>query len=273
MRTFLLMVAALVISVPAGAQERLADQLRKGIVEEEANQNLDKAIQAYQSIVARYDEDRKSAGTAMFRLAECYRKAGKREQAIAAYQRVTREFADQAALVEPSRQQLASLGVHESREVRPTRASTPVERPHVEAPRGGVPGGAVVKTPPPFSERPTESLGETVIEMDAARRRLEDVQKRFELGQVTEMAVRDAQAEVWRLQERISQFEAQAQLTERMIRSVEAEIKLVQLRIAGIEKKVAAGEVGADDAELLQLRRDLLGLQRKADELKLNLRR
>jgi len=46
--------------------------------------------------------------TALFRLAECYRKTGKREEAGVAYRRVIREFSDRATLVESSRLQLAT---------------------------------------------------------------------------------------------------------------------------------------------------------------------
>jgi tetratricopeptide (TPR) repeat protein len=100
---------ALLILAPAlcPAQDRTAEALRKGIVEEETNRNLDAAIQSYQSVLAQYDEDRKSAATALFRIAECYRKQGKSTEAIAAYSRVVREFADQARLAEQSRNQLS----------------------------------------------------------------------------------------------------------------------------------------------------------------------
>jgi tetratricopeptide (TPR) repeat protein len=103
------LVLAILLAIPgvAAAQGKLADQLRKAIVEEEANQNLDKAIQAYKSILAQFDEERKTAAAAMFHLADCYRKQGNKEQAIATYQRVNREFADQAELAAASRNHLA----------------------------------------------------------------------------------------------------------------------------------------------------------------------
>jgi hypothetical protein len=40
-----------------------------------------------------------------------------------------------------------------------------------------------------------------------------------------------------------------------------------------LEKQVEAGTASSGSAELLQLRRDLLGLQRKLDELKAGIRR
>jgi len=98
MITKLALTILLAIPSVAAAQGKLADQLRKAIVEEEANQKLDTAIEAYTKILAQYDEDRKVAATALFHLAECSRKLGQKEKAIAAYQRVLREFTDQAAL-------------------------------------------------------------------------------------------------------------------------------------------------------------------------------
>ena len=91
----------------AAAQDKLGEKLRKAIVEEEANQNLNKAIEAYQAILTEFDRERQTAATALFHLAECYRKQGKREQAIAAYKRVVQEFSDQNRLAGTSRNHLS----------------------------------------------------------------------------------------------------------------------------------------------------------------------
>jgi tetratricopeptide (TPR) repeat protein len=101
------LMALFVIAGAQGAQDPLADALRKGVVQEETNQNLDAAIQAYQSVLTQFGEERKTAATALFRLAECYRKQGKNDPAIAAYKRVVQEFADQTKLAEQSRTVLA----------------------------------------------------------------------------------------------------------------------------------------------------------------------
>src|SRR6058998_1144625 len=85
----------------------LGTALQRGLFEEEANHNLDAAIQAYQSVVNQYDKDRKLAATAVFRLGESFRKQGKTNEAIAQYERVLREFPDQAPLLELSQQNLA----------------------------------------------------------------------------------------------------------------------------------------------------------------------
>jgi tetratricopeptide (TPR) repeat protein len=88
-------------------QDRVMDALRKGIVEEETNRDLNAAIRSYQSALAHYGEDRKSAATALFRIAECYRKLGKSKEAIAAYSRVVRDFGDQTRLADESRNLLS----------------------------------------------------------------------------------------------------------------------------------------------------------------------
>lgn len=107
MKLTLALMALFVISGAQGAQDPLAEALRKGVVQEESNQNLDAAIQAYQSVLTQFGEDRKTAATALFRLAECYRKQGKNDLAAAAYSRVVQEFADQTKLAEQSRTVLA----------------------------------------------------------------------------------------------------------------------------------------------------------------------
>ncbi len=91
------------LACPAMAQQNLTNNLRNGLYEEEANHNLPVAIQNYQALITRFDEERKLAATAVFRLAECYRKLGQTNEANAQYQRVAREFFDQTNLAELSR--------------------------------------------------------------------------------------------------------------------------------------------------------------------------
>jgi len=87
----------------------LSAALQRGLFEEEANHNLDAAIQAYQSVINQYDKDRKLAATAIFRLAESYRKQGKTNEAAVQYGRIVREFTEEADLFIPSRDTLATL--------------------------------------------------------------------------------------------------------------------------------------------------------------------
>jgi ankyrin repeat protein len=88
------------------AADALGDALQKGLFEEEANRNLPAALEAYQKAVTLFDKDRQVAATAVFRLAECYRKLGRTNEANVQYQRIVREFSDQASLADLSRKQL-----------------------------------------------------------------------------------------------------------------------------------------------------------------------
>ena len=90
------------------AQVSTAETFRKAVLEEESQHNLAAAVSGYQQVVAAFDEERKIAATALFRLAECQRKLHHDNQAKAAYQRIVREFADQDKLVELSRTILAA---------------------------------------------------------------------------------------------------------------------------------------------------------------------
>src|SRR5690348_4769430 len=116
------MVLAAAMSLQ-GATNDLTTALQKGLFEEEANRNLEAAIQAYQSVASRFDQDRKLAATAIYRLGECYRKQGNTNDAATQFQRVVREFSDQSALATLSRQNLAAFGVA------PAPAASPFSSP------------------------------------------------------------------------------------------------------------------------------------------------
>ena len=107
MRTRTLAVLLIgVLTLGGRATDVAHESLQKGLIEEEANRDLDAAIQAYQLAIDQFDDQRKTAATAIFRLAECYRKLGKTNEAGLQYQRVAREFVDQTNLVTLSRKEL-----------------------------------------------------------------------------------------------------------------------------------------------------------------------
>jgi ankyrin repeat protein len=81
--------------------------VQKGLFEEEANHNLDAAIEYYRQAMASFDKDRQLAATAAFRLAECYRLQGKTNEASLQYERVLRDFPDQKDLAELSKSHLS----------------------------------------------------------------------------------------------------------------------------------------------------------------------
>ena len=99
----------LLASPARAATNDLTSALQRGLFEEEANQNLGAAIQAYQTVASQFDKDRKLAATAIFRLGECYRKQGNTNDAATHYDRILRDFSDQPTLVTLSRQNLAAL--------------------------------------------------------------------------------------------------------------------------------------------------------------------
>src|SRR5881394_2879617 len=110
----LLAVLLMGLARVVAAADNLSEALQKGLLEEEANHNLDAAIQAYQSVINQFGDQRKIAATAVFRLGECYRKQGKTNEAVLQYQRVGRDFADQDTLVKLSAQYVSASGVSAS---------------------------------------------------------------------------------------------------------------------------------------------------------------
>jgi Tetratricopeptide repeat len=108
MRATLALMLLLLSAGGLRAQVRLTETLNKAILEEESQHNLPAAVTDYQQVVAAFDEERKAAASALFRLAECQRKLHHDEQAKAAYERIVREFADQGGMVEQSRTILAA---------------------------------------------------------------------------------------------------------------------------------------------------------------------
>ncbi|HEY4085105.1 MAG TPA: tetratricopeptide repeat protein [Bryobacteraceae bacterium] len=106
------MFAILMLCAASGfAQEHMADMLRSGIVAEDSKQDARAAIQQYNAVLKEYAGARETAATALFRMAECYRKQGDRQRAIASYQRVMQEFSDQSKLVARSQKALATYQV------------------------------------------------------------------------------------------------------------------------------------------------------------------
>lgn len=105
-----ILALSLNIAGHAGVAQDLSTPLQEALFEEEANRDLPAAIQAYQAVLADYEQQRKLAATAAFRLGECYRKMGRTNDALVQYQRVLREFSDQTALVQSSREQLGLAG-------------------------------------------------------------------------------------------------------------------------------------------------------------------
>src|SRR5437868_2031125 len=105
---FVMVAGILALAVSVRGADGLTQTLQHGLYEEEANQNLDAAIKAYQSVIDQSQEQRKVVATALFRLGECYRKLGKTNEASAQYQRIIRDFSEQEQLVKLSREQIGT---------------------------------------------------------------------------------------------------------------------------------------------------------------------
>ncbi|MGB6221404.1 ankyrin repeat domain-containing protein [Haloferula sp.] len=102
----------LLCSLPllATAEPDLREQLRDALYTEEVERDPAKAADAYEKILADFDQQRPLAASALFRLAEVRRSQEKNDEAIALYQRLLREFSEFESESELAREHLAALG-------------------------------------------------------------------------------------------------------------------------------------------------------------------
>lgn len=75
-----------------------------------------------------FEQDRRYAATALYRLAECQRKIGRTNDAITAYQRLCQEFADQTNLCQLSADSLSQLGATLTTAPKPSASITILPR-------------------------------------------------------------------------------------------------------------------------------------------------
>jgi ankyrin repeat protein len=104
------LILLLAAAVAHAQTNKLASLLQQGLLDEEANHNLNAAIADYRSLATQFDKDRQVAATAIYRLGECYRMLGRTNEAVSQYERIVREFSDQETLATLSRQDLTGLG-------------------------------------------------------------------------------------------------------------------------------------------------------------------
>jgi len=84
-------------------------QLKAALHKEQVEGDLKGAIEQYKKIAAQPGAGRATVATALLRMGQCHEKLGNAE-ARTAYQRVVRDFADQAEIVAQARVRLAALG-------------------------------------------------------------------------------------------------------------------------------------------------------------------
>lgn len=129
MKTVLLtLLAAATLSLTTLAADPIAAPLQNGLMEEEVNRNLEDALRAYRLAVEAFDAQRPAAAAALYRMGECYRKLGRTNEALAQYRRVLAQFADQTALADLCRTNLASLAPEAPAAMRAPALSATAER-------------------------------------------------------------------------------------------------------------------------------------------------
>ena len=95
----LLMTGALAIGIGSGQQKDRAEvDLQAAIRMETVEGDLKGAIELYKKIAAQPGAGRATVATALLRMGQCYEKLGDSE-ARKAYERVVRDYADQAEIV------------------------------------------------------------------------------------------------------------------------------------------------------------------------------
>ncbi|MCX6616027.1 MAG: tetratricopeptide repeat protein, partial [Acidobacteria bacterium] len=100
---------AFVPAATAQSQDRAEVALKAAIDKEVVDGDLKGAIEQYKKIVAQPGAGRATVATALLRMGQCHEKLGNAE-ARTAYQRLVRDFADQAEIVAQARMRLAALG-------------------------------------------------------------------------------------------------------------------------------------------------------------------
>ena len=106
------LLLAIVLAAPiAGAEETSPNEaLRQGLYQEEVKRDPEAAAKHYADIIAAEDRRRATVATAIFRLAEVRRGQRKKDEAVALYQRLLREFPQAEAEGKLAREHLEKLG-------------------------------------------------------------------------------------------------------------------------------------------------------------------
>jgi len=257
MKTLLCLISLALTNVASlSAAEPVADVFREGLFEEEANRNLPAAIQAYEQVVQRLDEQRRLAATAIFRLGECYRKLGRIDDAVAAYERVLREFSGEDTLAKLSRENLSLL-----RPPAPAALSSPTSLPSLSA--------EIAR-----NEQRTLLLQEIALVEQA----LVAEERRVSAGAGPRSDLLPLQRDLLSLKRELArldsvistdlynpdQLQKAANSATTDPESVQEEIKLVEDQLSALQAR--STDRASTGAELLPLQRDLLRLQRQLPE-------
>src|SRR5688572_25265433 len=103
--TLVLVLAAQPVARPAAESKEVL--LEQAIYKEETAGDIEAAIRLYQQIVAAADAERAVMAQALYRLGVCLERRGRKDEARGAFDRLVREFGDQAELAARVRARLA----------------------------------------------------------------------------------------------------------------------------------------------------------------------
>ncbi|MDA2929243.1 tetratricopeptide repeat protein [Acidobacteria bacterium AH-259-O06] len=174
-----LVLGLVFVAVLSGYTQHSARQLlQSGLYKEDVKGDLDAAIQIYRKIIQDFPNHRSVAAKALLQMGRCYEKLGKPE-AREAYERVLREFAEQAEQVAAARARLAAL----TQPASVTAASGMVVRRVWVGPilryRGLSPDGRYLH----FSERLGGAVGQNLFVRDLATGKTRKLTKRDQTHQ------------------------------------------------------------------------------------------
>jgi Tol biopolymer transport system component len=110
MKKIVMLVSLLlvVIATPKAVAQTGDELFQKGLQLEEVKGELEKAIEVYKNVISGYAPEKQLVAKSLLHLGKCYEKLGKSE-ARKAYERVVREFADQAEVAAEAQARLSVL--------------------------------------------------------------------------------------------------------------------------------------------------------------------
>ena len=101
-------IAALILASHHGLAQKAEELFQKGMQLEEVKGELAKAIELYSDVVNKSTANKSLTAKALLHIGRCYEKLGKKE-AMKAYERIVKDFADQREVVAEARSRLLAL--------------------------------------------------------------------------------------------------------------------------------------------------------------------
>ncbi len=229
MKTSSIPLLLLALAVSAFAADPITESIRRGLLEEEVNRNLEAAAAAYQDAVNQADAIRQTAATALFRLGEVYRKQGRTNDAVGAYQRILRDFSDESSLVKTSREHLGLLGYAET----------------------------TIPVAPGLTQYDPADVASLREELKLVENEHQAVQKRYENGRAEATDVRRVQRELLELQRKLPEFGS----VDRQTELLEQELELAKTDLEEMRRRIQVGT--APPLDEIPLRRRILSIERE----------